>query len=179
MKVRILRAVQDLGDKNRHARDVNPVKRVPLIVSGGENQVVIEVLDDDEVGQLQDIRQGLDRRNEQVRMQNAQLLQLRRELAETRAEAERQLVVFKKTLARMSKNIHRLSNRLATYFLGSRRRGQRQFARALQQQQRRRRTEETGGGGETPDAQTVLQRGESGHSGELFLFLFFAFLFRK
>jgi hypothetical protein len=62
---------------------MNPIKRVPLVVSGGDNKVVIEVLvmDDGEIGELQDIRQGLNRRDEQVRMQNSLIiLQLRREL---------------------------------------------------------------------------------------------------
>jgi hypothetical protein len=37
-------------------------------------------MDDGEIGELQDIRQGLNRRDEQVRMQNSLILQLRREL---------------------------------------------------------------------------------------------------
>ena len=92
---------------------MNPIKRVPLAVSGGDNEVVIEVLDidDGKIGEFQDIRQGLNRRDEQVRMQNSLILQLRRECAETRADAERQLIVCRRSMARINKNLARLANR--------------------------------------------------------------------
>ncbi len=92
---------------------MNPIKRVPLAVSGGDNEVVIEVLDidDGKIGELQDIRQGLNRRDEQVRMQNSLILQLRHELAKTRADAERQLTVCCRSMAQINKNIARLANR--------------------------------------------------------------------
>jgi small ligand-binding sensory domain FIST len=72
-----------------------PIKRVPLIVSGGDNEVVIEVMDidDDELGEMQDICQGLSQRDDQEHMQNSLILQLRRELAEAHANAERQITV--------------------------------------------------------------------------------------
>ena len=96
---------------------MNPIKRVPLIVSGGDNEVIIEVMDidDGELGDLQDIRQGLSRRDEQVRMQNSLILQLRRELAEARADAERQITVARRMMARMNKNLSRLSHRPGVY----------------------------------------------------------------
>ena len=103
---------------------MNPIKRVPLVVSGGDNEVVIEVLDmdDGEIGELQDVRQGLSRRDEQVRMLNSLILQLRRELAETRADAERQLTVCRRSMARMNKNLTRLANRPGNFSGRSRRR---------------------------------------------------------
>jgi hypothetical protein len=67
---------------------MNPIKRVPLVLSGGDNEVVIKVVDNDgEVGELQNIRQHLNRQDEQMHIQNSLILQLRRELDEAEAEA--------------------------------------------------------------------------------------------
>ena len=96
---------------------MNPIKRVPLIVSGGDNEVIIEIMniDDGELREIQDIRQGLSRRDEQVRTQNSLILQLRRELAEARADAERQITVARRMMARMNKTLSRLSHRPGVY----------------------------------------------------------------
>jgi hypothetical protein len=106
---------------------MNPIKRVPLIVSGGDNEVIIEIMniDDGELREIQDIRQGLSRRDEQVRTQNSLILQLRRELAEARADAERQITVARRMMARMNKTLSRLSHRPGVYSARLRRRRRR------------------------------------------------------
>ena len=106
---------------------MNPIKRVPLIVSGGDNEVVIKVMDidDGELGEMQDIRQGLSRRDEQMRMQNSLILQLHRELAEALADAEHQSTVTRRMMARMNKIHSRLSHGPGIYSVQLRRRWRR------------------------------------------------------
>ena len=71
-----------------------------------------------------DTRRSLALRQQEVRMLATQVLHLRRELNDARAEAERQLAVMKRQLGRMSNNISRLSNRPAIERRGGRVTGQ-------------------------------------------------------
>ena len=111
-RVQIMQAYNDLGGRNALEEGCNPVKRVPVVVSGHDSEVMMDILEDDE-GYIGDVRRSLAVRNQEVRLLSSQILHLRRELTDARAEADRQLGILKRQIARMSNNISRLSSRPA------------------------------------------------------------------
>ncbi len=73
----------------------NPVKKIPLVVDGYDSEVLIDQVvggEDDDTDNLVVIRQmGL--RCQEIRLLASQVIHLRRELADSRVEHERQLQV--------------------------------------------------------------------------------------
>jgi hypothetical protein len=107
----ILEAYSDLGYRNQLVEGTNPIMRKPLVVSGHDSEVVMDLMDTED--NHQDARRSLALRQQEVRMLATQVLHLRHELMDARAEAERQLAVMKRQLGRMSNNVSRLTNRPA------------------------------------------------------------------
>ncbi len=107
-KEHIRDAYFDLGARNQLEVGVNPVKRKPLVVTGHDSEVVMDFMDVDDTEQ--DARRSLALRQEEVRMLSSQVLHLRRELMDARAEAECQLAVLKRQMGCMSNNISRISS---------------------------------------------------------------------
>ena len=107
----IFEAYSDLGFRNQLVDGSNPIKRKPLVVSGHDSEVVMDLMDTED--NHEDARRSLALRQQEVRMLATQVLHLRRELIDARAEAERQVAVMKRQLGRISNNVSRLSNRPA------------------------------------------------------------------
>lgn len=91
---RVKNAYADLGQRNTLQGGENPVEKVPIIVTGFDAQVHIDLLIDDDINNA--VAGGAPRRieAEQMRHMNSQLMALRRDFTELRAEfarlAERQ-----------------------------------------------------------------------------------------
>ena len=118
MRESIMQAYHELGSRNILEDGCNPIKRRPLIVTGYDTEVIIDLMeadDDDGQGGLAngdgDPRRAAMVRNQEVRMLSSQILHLRRELCDARTEGDRQLTIMKRKLARLSNNLTRLSNR--------------------------------------------------------------------
>ena len=113
-----MRAYQDLGAWNLLKEGCNPISRRPLIVTGYDTEVMIDVRevegDDDEgggIGANVDSRRLAMVRNQEVRLLSSQILHLRRELCDARTEGDRQLTIMKRKLAQLSNNLTRFANR--------------------------------------------------------------------
>ena len=115
----IMSAYRDLGARNVLEEGCNPVKRKPLIVSGHDTEVLIDLLldDSDEITPGVDLRRSLAVRNQEVRLLSSQIIHMRRELVDARAEADRQIGILKRQIARMSNNISRIANRPSHHFM--------------------------------------------------------------
>jgi hypothetical protein len=118
MRESIMQAYHELESRNILEDGCNPIKRRPLIVTGYDTEVIIDMMDaDDDDGQGGlangdgDPRRAAMIRNQEVRMLSSQILHLRRELCDARTEGDRQLTIMKRKLARLSNNLTRLSNR--------------------------------------------------------------------
>jgi hypothetical protein len=118
MRESIMRAYQDLGARNLLEEGCNPIRRRPLIVTGYDTEVMIDVMemegDDDEsggIGANVDSRRSAMVRNQEVRLLSSQILHLRRELCDARTEGDRQITIMKRKLARLSNNLTRFANR--------------------------------------------------------------------
>jgi hypothetical protein len=113
----IMQAYRDLGSRNILEEGCNPIKKRPLVVSGHDTEVMMDLLEGELVGEgtsgVDAVRRGLAVRNQEVRLLSSQVIHLRRELADARAEADRQLGILKRQMARMNNNISRLANRPA------------------------------------------------------------------
>ena len=109
----IMSAYRDLGARNVLEEGCNPIKRKPLIISGHDTEVIIDLLLDDGSDEAPgvDVRRSLAVRNQEVRLLSSQILHMRRELVDARAEADRQIGILKRQLGRMSNNISRIANR--------------------------------------------------------------------
>ena len=70
-----------LGERNALEEGCNPVKRVPVVVSGHDSEVMMDILEDDE-GNVGDARRSLAVRNQEVRLLSSQILHLRRKLTD-------------------------------------------------------------------------------------------------
>jgi hypothetical protein len=110
--MQIMQAYGDLGMRNALEVGCNPVIRRPLLVSGHDTEVMMDFLEEEgDGGGDGNLRQSLAMRNQEVRLLSSQILHMRRELMDARAEADRQIGILKRQMARMSNNISRLSNR--------------------------------------------------------------------
>ena len=91
-------AYRDLGACNILELGCNPVKRKPLIVSGHDTEVLIDLLldDSDEATPGVGVRRSLAVRNQEVRLLSSQIIHMRRELVDARAEADRQIGILKR-----------------------------------------------------------------------------------
>ncbi|KAL9186556.1 hypothetical protein ACHAXT_005794 [Thalassiosira profunda] len=126
IRSRVLDTYRDLRDRNSLADGTNPVAKVPLGIAGIDAEVIIEEIMGvgDEPGdgggnggggggggnpQAQDFRvvRGMER--QEVRLLQSQVMHLRRELADTRAESERRDVQLKHNLTRLNRNVARLA----------------------------------------------------------------------
>lgn len=108
---RVFRAYNDLDARNSLEAGDNPVAKVPIGVAGVDAELIIDEImgGGGEGGEGHDARvlQGMGR--QEVRILSSQVQHLRRELADTRAEAERRDVQMKHTLTRINRNVARLA----------------------------------------------------------------------
>ena len=88
------------------------IQRKPLIVSGNDSELMMDVMGED-MGGSSDPRRAMLQRAQEVRLLSAQVLQLRSELVEAREDASRQNQILRRLLARLCNNLLRLSNRPA------------------------------------------------------------------
>ncbi len=113
----IMQAYRDLGFRNTLEDGCNPVKKRPLVVSGHDAEVMMDLLEDDIEGEgvsaADTVRRSIAVRNQEVRLLSSQVIHLRRELSDARAEGDRQLGILKRQLARLNNNVSRLANRPA------------------------------------------------------------------
>ena len=89
----IMSAYRDIGARNILKLGCNPVKRKPLIVSGHDTEVLIDLLldDSDEATPGVGVRRSLAVRNQEVRLLSSQIIHMHCELVDARAEADRQM----------------------------------------------------------------------------------------
>lgn len=109
----MLLAYQGLGDRNTLPEGENPVQRKALVVVGHDAEVVMDLVSD-EIGNGSSgtsLSLTLAQRNQEVRLLSSQVLQLRHEQIDTRAETERQFAMLRRRLGRMDNNLSRLANR--------------------------------------------------------------------
>ncbi len=118
MRESTMQAYHELESHNILEDGCNPIKRRPLIVTGYNMEVIIDLMeadDDDGQGGLAngdgDPRRAAMVRNQEVRMLSSQILHLRRELCDAWTEGDRQLTIMKRKLARLSNNLTCPSNR--------------------------------------------------------------------
>ena len=105
----------DLGDQCSLEAGENPVRKAPLGVTGVDAELIIDEImggNDDGGGGGGGggdyrARHGIQR--QEVRLLLSQVLHLRRELADSRAELERRDTVFKHKLTRINTNVARLA----------------------------------------------------------------------
>ena len=111
---RVRNAYRDLGSRCTIPPGENPVQKVPLIVTGSDAEVHIDVLlEDDDVQQGQGVMNARPRRldNEQLRHMNNLLIGLRRDNADLRAEIARIHERHERLLTRVNRNVtHLLRN---------------------------------------------------------------------
>ena len=88
------------------------MQRVPLLVTGNDSQVLMEPIGS-EVADDADSRRSLALRSEEVRMLSAQVVLMRHELRDSRAEFTRQMAILKRQIARMNNSVTRFVNRPA------------------------------------------------------------------
>ena len=82
-------------------------------------EVIIDLLLDDGSDEAPgvDVRRSLAVRDQEVRLLSSQILHMRRELVDARAEADRQIGILKRRIAHMSNNISRIANRPSHHFM--------------------------------------------------------------
>ena len=87
----IMSAYRDLGACNVLEEGCNPIKRKPLIISGHDTEVIIDLLLDDGSDEAPgvDVQRSLAVRNQEGCLLSSQILHMRRELVDDRAEADR------------------------------------------------------------------------------------------
>ncbi len=94
-QIRILQRYEDLSANNLLSVGTNPVKKIPLVVDGYDSEVLIDQVvggeDDDTDNPVLIQQMGL--RRQEIRLLASQVIHLRRELADSRVEHERQLQV--------------------------------------------------------------------------------------
>ena len=109
---RVMAAYRDIGDCCTLPPTENPVGRLPLGVTGVDAQLIVDVImsdvDYDGSGGI-DARGRAGMEREEVRLLSSQVLQLRRELADSRDEATRRDVNTKTALSRLNRNMARLA----------------------------------------------------------------------
>ena len=92
---RILELFEDLGVNNLLPAGKNPVRKIPVVVDGYDTEVLMDQIvsgdDVDENNNTAPQRIGL--RRQEIRLLASQVTHLRRELADSRVEHERQLQV--------------------------------------------------------------------------------------
>jgi hypothetical protein len=94
-RIRILQRYEDLSANNLLSVGTNPVKKIPLVVDGYDSEVLIDQVvggDDDDTDNPVLI-QRMRLRRQEIRLLASQVIHLRRELADSRVEHERQLQV--------------------------------------------------------------------------------------
>ena len=74
-----MQAFNDLGERNALEEGCNQVKRVPVVVSGHDSEVMMDILEDDE-GNVGNVNRNLAIRNQEVCLLSSQILHLRHEL---------------------------------------------------------------------------------------------------
>ena len=116
---RVKQAYRDLGDRRLLPEGENPVEKLPLMVTGADAQVFIELLltNDDEFNEG-DANGRMGRppgqRDQQMLFMNSHLIGLRRDNAQLRVEMQRTTVLHERQLAVLNRNIRQLMrNRFA------------------------------------------------------------------
>ncbi len=114
-----MQAYRDLGSRNILEEGCNQIKKRPLVVSGHDTEVMMDLLEGELVSEgtsgVDAVHRSLAVRDQEVRLLSSQVIHLRRELADARAEADRQLGILKRQMANMSNNISCLDNRPAKH----------------------------------------------------------------
>jgi len=87
--IRIKNAYRDLGNRCTFLDGLNPVQKVPLIVTGADAEVHIEVLNDDDINDGANGTRPRRHDVEQMRHMNTLLINLRRDSADLRNEVAR------------------------------------------------------------------------------------------
>lgn len=115
----MLYGIQELGATYTLPKDgTNPVRKIPLLVTGSDSEVIIDVLDDGldggvEEGGIEEYRRQLRLKDQQVRLLTNEVSHLRREVADARADQDRQFSLLHKHMLRMGNNVARIANRPA------------------------------------------------------------------
>lgn len=98
--------------KNIHSICFDLQQRKPLIISGNDSEVMMDVMGE-ELSPDADPRRAMLQRAQEVRLLSAQMLQFRAEIQDTRMELLRQSQLQRRLILRLNNNIIRLSNRPA------------------------------------------------------------------
>jgi hypothetical protein len=110
---RELAAYGDIGERCTLPPTENPIARLPLGLTGVDSQLIVNLImtdaDNNGGGGGTDFRTRAGMEREEVRLLSSQVLQLRRELADSRDEATRRDFSTKNTLSRLNRNVARLA----------------------------------------------------------------------
>ena len=110
IKARILHAYTDLGGRNTLGQGENPVKKIPLGVTGVDSELVIdELLQESEAGRNGDIRVCTGMERQEVCLLLSQVLHLRRELRDAAAKQDCRFMLLCHELSRIKKNVARVA----------------------------------------------------------------------
>ena len=119
-RLRVTNAYRDLGERCQLDDGENPVQKLPLMVTGDDAEVIIDLIfddyDDDGNGRNADGADMDGRRvrrrvqDEQVRYMNSQMLSLRRDNADLRTEFHRHNERQERTLGTINRNFRHLAS---------------------------------------------------------------------
>jgi hypothetical protein len=93
---RVLDGIQELGATYTLPKDgTNPVRKIPLLVTGSDSEVIIDMLDDELVGGegeggIEEYRRQLRLKDQQVRLLTNKVPHLRRQVASAQSDQDRQ-----------------------------------------------------------------------------------------
>ena len=121
IRSRVMAAYNDLGDHSSiEARD-NLTRKVAIGMAGVDSELITYKImtGDDNNGGGGDcqVRYGMER--QELRLSSSQVLHLRRELGDTRAEMQRQDMQFKHSLSHINTNVARLAAAAARHTVSS------------------------------------------------------------
>ena len=96
----------------------NPMRKIPLLVTGSHLEVIIDMLDDgldggEGEGWIEEYRRQLRLKDQQVRLLTHEVAHLRREVADARSHQDRQFSLLHKHMLWMGNNVARIANRPA------------------------------------------------------------------
>ena len=110
IRARIMHAYAGLGVRNTLGQGDNPVRKVPLGVTGVDSELVIdELLQEVEAGRNGDVRVRTGMERQEVRLLSSQVLHLRHELRDATAEQDRRYLLLRHELSRINKNVSRIA----------------------------------------------------------------------
>jgi hypothetical protein len=113
IRTRVMSAYADLGDRNTLAEGENPVRKIPLGVTGIDAELIIDELMQDETeagnGGNVDVRVRSGMERQEMHLLQSQIVHLRRELKDMRSESDRRHEMSQHHNTKVIKLLHRIA----------------------------------------------------------------------